>query len=164
MPDTNSSHRVTPAENEPEPFRAPVETPAMVLEARLQAAGARISTYLRHLPLPERRRHELALEALHRLTTSPGANAAEAEARAMRILRELLQDEAPSIAVVPGPPLARSHMKPEEMDRRPWVRFFLRLWRPVWSATAFVSNTSFIDLLLYALLLAGLHALGASLP
>lgn len=161
MSDTNVRHRPTHVEKDPEPFQAPIETPASILESRLQAAGCRISTYLRHLPMPERRRHELALEALHRLATNPGANAAEAEARGMRILRELLKDE--TIAVLPGPPLARSHMKPEEMDRRPWVHFFLRIWRPVWSAAAFISNTSFIDFLLYALLLAGLYAL-TSLP
>jgi hypothetical protein len=161
MHDTN--HPPKPQDDPSPMFRPPVETPATILEARLEDAGRRVSTYLRHLPLPERKRHELALATLSRLAENPGANAAQAEARGMRILHELLDKEALSLFVVPAPPLSRSHMKPEEMDRRPWVRVFARLWRPVWSAAATIFNTSLIDFFLYALLLAGLYLLGTIL-
>lgn len=144
-------------------FRLPVETPSAILEARLEDAGRRVSTYLRHLPLPERKRHELTLSTLSRLAEDPGANAAQAEARGMRILHDLLDKKSLSLFVVPAPPISRVHMKPEEMDRRPWVRVFGRVWRPVWSAAATISNTSLIDFFLYALLLAGLYLLGTVL-
>lgn len=135
----------------------PVETPALILEQRLELAGRRLATYLRHLPLPERRRHELALEVLSRLTQDPGDNSTQAEARAMNILLELLAENPPALHVLPGPGVLRQHMKPEEMDRRPWVRIFLRLWQPIWIQTAAFSNSCRTDILLYALLLAGLY-------
>jgi hypothetical protein len=122
-------------------FRRPVETPAMLLEARLEAAGRRMAVYLRHLPLPERTRHELALAALEELARDPGVNPIQAEARGMRILRALLEEQTPAIHAVPGPGVRRRHMKPEEMDRRPWVRAYLRLMRPLWIMTASFFNS-----------------------
>ena len=145
-------------------FRRPVETPAMLLEARMEAAGRRMAVYLRHLPLPERARHELALSALAELAKDPGENPAQAEARGMRILRSLLAEQTPAIHAVPGPGVRRRHMQPEEMDRRPWVRIYLRLMRPVWNMAAYFFNSAFMDFLLYALLLAGLRLMDMQLP
>lgn len=145
-------------------FRPPVETPAMLLEARMEAAGRRMAVYLRHLPLPERTRHELALAALTELANDPGDNPVQAEARGMRILRALLAGHTPAVHAVPGPGLRRMHMSPEEMDRRPWVRVFLRLWRPLWNMTAYFLNSRLIDFLLYALILAGLRLMDMQLP
>ena len=136
----------------------------MHLEARLEAAGRRMAVYLRHLPLPERVRHELALAALAELALDPGDNPVQAEARGMRILRGLLAEQTPAIHAVPGPGVKRRHMKPEEMDRRPWVRVYLRLLRPLWNMTAYFFNTALIDFLLYALLLAGLRLMEIQLP
>jgi hypothetical protein len=163
MHDTKTKHSSFPQDALPDLFRPPVETPATILEARLEDAGRRISTYLRHLPVHERKRHELTLEALRRLAEDPGANAAQAEARGMKILRELLDKEPLPLFVVPAPPLTRGHMKPEEMDRRPWVRVLVRVWQPLWSLAATIFNTSLIDFFLYALLLAGLYLLGTGL-
>lgn len=143
-------------------YQPPVETAASVLEARLEAAGRRIAAYLRHLPLPERSRHELALATLTELANDPGNNPAQAEARAMTILRALLAEQPIPLFVVPGPPLTRVHMKPEEMNRRPWVKIFLRAWRPLWNMSAHFFNTCLIDFLLYVLLLGGLYLLGSS--
>jgi hypothetical protein len=148
----------------PLPLQPPVETPAALLEARMEAAGRRMAAYLRHLPLPERARHELALTALTRLAEDPGDNPLQAEARAMGILRELLAGRPLSVAAIPGPALERQHMKPEEMDRRPWVRTFLRASRPVWNASAAFFNTSLMDILLCALILAGLRLLDMLQP
>lgn len=144
-------------------YSPPVETAATILETRLEAAGRRVAAYLRHLPLPERSRHELALKTLTTLAADPGNNPSQAEARAMTILRELLAEQPVPLFVVPGPPVQRTHMKPEEMDRRPWVRVFLRLGRPLWNMTAYFFNSRLIDMLTYALLIAGLHVLDASL-
>ena len=141
----------------PPPVAGPVETPAAILEQRLELAGRRLSAYLRHLPLPERKRHELTLEALTRLAQDPGNNPSQAEARALAILHELLADNPPVIPVVAGPPLMRGHMKPEEMDRRPWVRVFLRLWQPLWIQSCVFFHSSCSDILLYALILTGLY-------
>jgi hypothetical protein len=143
-------------------YQPPVETAASVLEARLEAAGRRIAAYLRHLPLPERSRHELALATLTELANDPGNNPAQAEARAMTILRDLLAEQPVPLFVVPGPPLTRVHMKPEEMNRTPWVKIFLRAWRPLWNMSAHFFNTCLIDFLLYVLLLGGLYLLGSS--
>jgi len=148
----------------PDLLRPPVETPAMLLETRLESAGKRMAAYLRHLPLPERKRHELSLAALTALAEDPGDNAEQAEARGMKILRALLAGQTPAVRAVPGPALRRLHMQPEEMDRRPWVRTFLLTWRPLWNMTAFFFNTSLIDFLLYALLLAGLRVMDLQLP
>jgi hypothetical protein len=145
-------------------FRAPVETPATILEARMEAAGQRMVAYLRNLPLPERSRHELALAALTELAKDPGGNSAEAEIRGMRILRGMLAEQQIPLFTVPGPPLKRLHMKPEEMDRRPWVRLSMRVWQPIRNMAAFFFNTSLIDFFLYALLLAGLYVLGKNWP
>lgn len=142
----------------------PVETAATILETRLEAAGRRVAAYLRHLPLPERSRHDLALKTLTALAEDPGNSPSQAEARAMTILREFLCEQPIPLFVVPGPPLQRVHMKPEEMDRRPWVRMSFRLGRPLWNMTASFFNSRLIDILLYALLLAGLYFLDAGLP
>lgn len=128
-------------------------------EAGLESAGRRVAAYLRHLPLPERVRHELALETLRLLAGEPDQNTAEIEARAMRILYSLLGKREGDVTAVPAPLLHRSHMKPEEMDRRPWVRALLRIWQPACSVSARIMNTSYADLVLYALLLACLYAL-----
>ena len=142
----------------------PVETAAGLLEARMEAAGRRVAAYLRHLPMPERSRHELALGTLAKLAENPGDNAGQAEIRAMRILRDLLADRVQTVTALPNPPLTRLHMKPEEMDRRPWVRFSLRLWRPAWNASAAILNTSLMDIPLFMLLLAGLYLLDMPRP
>lgn len=142
---------------------APVQTPAALLEARLETAGRRLSMYLRHMPLPERKRHELALDVLNRLAQDPGVNAAEAEERSMSILRSLLADSPVTLHAVPDPGLKRSHMRPEEMDRRPWVRAWMRRWHPLYVALSTFFNTSLLAILLYALLLAGLYVLGSML-
>ena len=86
------------------------------------------------------------------------------EARSMRILYSRLRERKLDMAAMPAPPLSRSHMKPEEMDRRPWVRAMLRIWRPAYSFSAQIMNTAYADMVLYALLLAGLYALGADQP
>lgn len=145
-------------------LQVPIETPAAVLERRLEAAGRRVALYLRHLAIPERRRHEIALAVLSQLAEDPGDNSVQAEARGMKILYELLARDNVSVYAMPGPTLQRVHMKPEEMDRRPWVHAFLRVWNPFWAMIAAISNTSFIDIVLYALLLAGLYVLGSQLP
>ena len=145
-------------------YHPPVETAATILEARLELAGRRVAAYLRHLPLPERSRHELALKTLTRLAEDPGINPSQAEGRAMAILRELLEGQSVALFAVPGPFLRRMHMKPEEMDRRPWVRTLLRFWHPMWSMTAVFFNTRLIDFFLYALMLAGLFCLDLKLP
>ena len=142
----------------------PEETAAGLLEARMEAAGRRVAAYLRHLPMPERSRHELTLGTLEKLAENPGDNPGQAEIRAMSILRELLVDRTPTVTALPGPPLARLHMRPEEMDRRPWVRFFLKLWRPAWNASASILNTSLMDIPLFTLLLAGLYLLDMPRP
>ena len=144
-------------------YRPPVETPATILEARMEAAGRRIATYLRHLPLPERSRHELALKTLTQLADDPGDNPGQAEARGMKILRELLAEQTIPLYVVPAPALKRGHMRPEEMDRRPWVRVFTRVWQPLWIMSASFFNTCLIDFLLYLLILAGLYAISTQL-
>lgn len=125
----------------------------------MEAAGLRVSAYLRQVPLPESRRHELALEVLRELAVAPGVNPEEASARAMTILYALLVKEKITLAAVFGPALNRSHMCPEEMDRRPWVRVFMRVYRPVWLAFAQMTNGVHLSLLQYALLLGGLYAL-----
>jgi hypothetical protein len=160
-----SKHMASPLPHDaniPGASRPPVETVATIREARLEAAGRRIAAYLRHLPLPERIRHELALKTLTQLAENPGINPSQAEAKAMRILRELLAVQPIPLFVVPGPPLQRQHMKPEEMDRRPWVRVYLRAWRPLRNMTACFCNTHLLDIFLYALLLAGLYILDAN--
>jgi len=130
----------------------------------MEAAGRRIAAYLRHLPLQERSRHELALAALTELANDPGENPGEAEARSMKILRNMLAEKQLPLFVVPGPALRRTHMRPEEMDRRPWVSAFVQLWHPLWRLTADFFNTSLIDFFLYALLLGGLYVLDFSMP
>ena len=154
-PDPDTARAVKTCEA-PAPQHPPVETPALLLEARMEAAGRRMAAYLRHLPLPERSRHELALNALTKLAEDPGENPLQAGAKGMSILHGLLAGKTLPVAAVPAPPLLRRHMKPEEMDRRPWVRAFLRVSRPVWNASAAFFNSS---LLLCALILAGLHLL-----
>jgi hypothetical protein len=136
-----------------------IETPRQILEARMEAAGVRVAAYLRHLPLPETQRHELAVETLRRLADNPGENPDQAAANGMAILRDLLAHTVVQPAAIPGPGLKRSHMRPEEMDRRPWVRAWMRLWRPLWLSAANILNTAYLDILLYALLLAGLYFL-----
>ena len=133
------------------------EASSTELEARLESTGRRISTYLRHLPLPERVRHELALETLHLLANDPG-DMTRIEARGMRILYSRLRERKLDMAAIPAPPLSRSHMQPEEMDRRPWVRAMLRIWCPAYSFSARIMNTAYADIVLYALLLAGLYS------
>jgi hypothetical protein len=128
------------------------------LEARLESAGRRLSAYLRHVPLPERTRHELTLKVLHVLADDPDSD--RAEARAMRILHSLLEEEKKQgVTVIPAMPLVRSHMKPEEMDRRPWVRVALRIWQPTCIFSTRIMNTTYADIVLYALLLLGLYVM-----
>ncbi|NCD26100.1 MAG: hypothetical protein EOL86_10995 [Deltaproteobacteria bacterium] len=136
-----------------------VETPRQILEGRMEAAGVRISAYLRHLPVHETQRHELAVEALRRLADNPGENPDQAAANGMRILRDLLAGIEVLPVAIPGPELKRSHMCPEEMDRRPWVRIWMRLWRPLWLGAANILNTAYLDIILYAVLLAVLYFL-----
>ena len=140
-----------------------VETPRQILEARMEAAGLRVSAYLRRLPMPETQRHELALATLRRLAVNPGENPDQATANGMAILRDLLAEITVQPLAIPGPGLKRSHMRPEEMDRRPWVRAWMRVWRPLWLGLANLLNKSYLDILLYALLLACLYFLAQSL-
>lgn len=147
------------SEHAPDALPPHVETPRQILESRLEAAGVRVSAYLRHLPLPETQRHELALETLRRLADNPGENPDQAATNGMAILRELLADTVVRPVAIPGPDLKRSHMRPEEMDRRPWIRAWMRLWRPLWLGLANLLNRAYLDILLYALLLAGLYFL-----
>ncbi len=140
-----------------------VETPRQILEARMEAAGLRVSAYLRRLPMPETQRHELALATLRRLAENPGENPDQATANGMAILRDLLAEIIVQPQAIPGPGLKRSHMRPEEMDRRPWVRAWMRVWRPLWLGLANILNKSYLDILLYALLLACLYFLAQSL-
>ncbi len=143
--------------------RPHVETPRQILEARMEAAGLRVSAYLRRLPIPETQRHELALATLRRLAENPGENPDQATANGMAILRDLLTEITVQPVAIPGPGLKRSHMRPEEMDRRPWVRAWMRVWRPLWLGLANLLNKSYLDILLYALLLACLYFLAQSL-
>lgn len=136
-----------------------IETPRTVLEARLEAAGVRVSTYLRHVPMLESRRHELTLDVLQRLAAQPGENPEQAAANAMRIVRDLLTESVIPPLAIAGLPLRRMHMRPEEMNRRPWVRSFMRIWRPAWLASANLCNRDYLLILFYALLLAGLYAM-----
>lgn len=137
----------------------PVTTARQMLESRLEAAGLRASAYLRHLPLPETKRHELTLETLRRLRANPGENPDQAAANGMVILQDLLAEITWPPLAIAGPELCRAHMRPEEMDRRPWVRLWMRLWRPIWIGAAHVLNTPYLDIFNYALLLAGLYML-----
>lgn len=155
----NTPHAHDQEIQESECLRPVIDSPTLVLEKRMEAAGQRIAAYLRHFPMMERSRHALALKTLEILALDPGTNPTEAQARGMRILRELLRDEHVTLPVLPGPTLSRSHMKPEEMDRRPWVGIFLRVWRPTWLMSAAFTNMSYLDLLRYAVLLAGLYAM-----
>ncbi|NLV97228.1 MAG: hypothetical protein GX043_07810 [Desulfovibrionales bacterium] len=141
-----------------------LDTPYLLLEQRMEAAGQRIAAYLRHLPMPERKRHTLALQILDELAKNPGDNPAQAQARGMAILRDLMQDERPILHVYPGPKLMRKPMVPEEMDRRPWVGAFFRVWRPLWLMAANFSNLFYLHLLQYTLLLAGMYALEKTIP
>ncbi|NLY40023.1 MAG: hypothetical protein GX055_00145 [Desulfovibrionales bacterium] len=135
-----------------------IETPRTLLEARLEAAGVRVSTYLRHVPMLESRRHEVTLEVLHRLAAQPGENPEQAAANGMRIVRDLLTESVIPPLAIAGPPVRRVHMRPEEMNRRPWVRTFMRIWRPAWLACANLCNRDYLLIIQYALLLAGLYA------
>ena len=91
------------------PQHPPVETPALLLEAHMEAAGRRMAAYLRHLrTLPERSRHELALNALTKLAEDPGENPLQAGAKGMSILHGLLAGKTLPVAAVPAPPLLRS--------------------------------------------------------
>lgn len=127
-------------------------------DRRLEMAGRRMAAYLRHLPLPENRRHELALLALHQLAADPGNNPDQAVARGMAILHTFLQEPI-TMQIIDSPGLKRRHMKPEEMDRRPWVRGLMKIWRPIWVGIANLFNSSYLDIIIYALLLGGLYAL-----
>lgn len=125
----------------------------------MEAAGQRMAAYLRRLPMAERKRHALVLEVLDELAQNTHKNPTEAQASAMDILRELICNEQPVSYIQPGPKLIRKHMIPEEMDRRPWVGAFFKLWRPIWIMAANFFNMSYLGLLYYALLLAGLYVL-----
>ncbi|MDI3493664.1 MAG: hypothetical protein PWP17_1548, partial [Desulfomicrobiaceae bacterium] len=71
-------------------------------EAVLEAAGRRLSVYLRALPIPETRRHELALRTLRRLTMELPLPADEAQARAMELLQESVDRHVVLPEVHPG--------------------------------------------------------------
>ena len=129
----------------------------LLLESHLEAAGLRVSTYLRHLPLPETTRHKLTLKTLQLLRTNPGENPDQAAARAMAIVHELLAELSVHPLAMAAPKLCRGHMRPEEMDRRPWVRTWMRLWRPLWISSAHIFNSVYLDIVSYTLLLAGLY-------
>lgn len=142
-----------------EAFESFEQTSRAYLDRRMEMAGRRMAAYLRHLPLPENHRHELALRALRQLAADPGNNPDQSAARGMTILRTLLQDIPMSMLAIDSPGLKRRHMKPEEMDRRPWVRGIMKVWRPIWVGIANLFNSSYLDLIIYALLLGGLYAL-----
>lgn len=97
----------------------------------VEAAGRRVLAYLRLLPMSEERRLELALEIV-RDPALQRVEAAHAPARAMAMLRERLREEGGPLASTEhfepaSPLLARGHMVPEEMDRRPWLSLAVRL-------------------------------------
>jgi hypothetical protein len=129
-------------------------------EAVLEAAGRRLSVYLRALPIPETRRHELALRTLRRLTMELPLPADEAQARAMELLQEILVRHVVLPEVHPGPKLVRRHMRPEPMDRRPWVRFVQRYGTPAYIVAAWALCSVWVDAVFLAIITIILHALG----
>ncbi|EPR41074.1 glucosyltransferase MdoH [Desulfovibrio sp. X2] len=90
--------------------------------AAVDAAGRRLTAYLRRLPLAESRRLEIALTALRRLDAKPGESAEVLTARAVALAQGLIDPVASLDVPEPCPELRRSHMIPEEMDRRLWKK------------------------------------------
>jgi len=90
-------------------------------EAGLEAAGARLLAYLRHVPMPEPQRLQTALDCLG---TIPDAvrDPGEAERRAMAALFTRLGPPRPDPRLRPTPPLKRTPMAPENMGTRAWRR------------------------------------------
>ncbi len=129
-------------------------------EVALEAAGRRLAAYLRAVPIPETRRHELALRTLRRLAMELPLPPDAAQARAMELLFDALSRHVLLPEVQPGPMLLRRHMRPEPMDRRPWVRFVQRHGTPVFLLLTWIVYSAWNDLLLLILLLLILHTLG----
>lgn len=129
-------------------------------ETVLEAAGRRLSTYLRALPIPETRRHELALRTLRRLTMELPLTADEAQARAMELVQEAMERHVILPEVHPGPKLVRRHMRPEPMDRRPWIRFVQRHGTPVYVVATWLFHSAWADAVFLAIITIILHALG----
>lgn len=132
-------------------------TPA---EAALEAAGRRLAAYLRAVPIPETRRHELALRTLRRLAMDLPLDADAAQAQAMELLQESLARHVLLPQVQPGPRLLRRPMRPESMDRRPWVRFVQRHGTPLYLLATWTVYSAWSEPLLLAIFLLTLHALG----
>lgn len=88
----------------------------------VEAAGRRLSAYLRRLPLGEERRAELAHSIMHGLAPLPGESAEALTARAVIRAQELLAADVAADLPIPCPPSERGHMVPEQMKRSPWQR------------------------------------------
>jgi hypothetical protein len=128
-------------------------------DALLEAAGRRLAAYLRALPIPEIRRHELALRTLRRLSGEQHLCPEAAQARAMEILFDTLERHVALPEVTPGPTLCRRHMRPEPMDRRPWVHFVQKHGTPLVILAAWFANSAWIDAVFLTLITLILHAL-----
>lgn len=137
---------------------------AQALAQSLEAAGQRMTAYLRHLPMAEQKRHALVLQVLDQLVQEQVQDPLTAKARAMSILRDLVQEKKPILHVQPGPALLRQPMVPEEMDRRPWVGAFFKIWWPIKLTITNFSHLAYLNILNYSLLLTGLYALEKMIP
>lgn len=146
---------MTPPLHDAGPHKPAGNSPEEILEA----TGRRLAAYLRHYPLPERSRHELTLEVLNGLAAD-FPDGGFSIPQAMQRLRDQLLTYDATLRAQPAPALVRSHMCPEEMDRRPWVRTWLRTWHPLYAGGTYFFNSRLLDMLLYALLLGGLYYSG----
>lgn len=121
MRDTDTASSV-----EPKDAPLPADTssrsdPAASLTPQ-EAAGRRLTEYLRRLPLPDERRAELVPTILRELAPRPTESAEELTARAVARVQELLAAPLASEVPPPCPALDRGHMVPEQMKRSPWQR------------------------------------------
>ncbi|MBN1141510.1 MAG: glucans biosynthesis glucosyltransferase MdoH [Deltaproteobacteria bacterium] len=98
----------------------------------LEPAGRRLLLYLRGLPLSEVRRLETAAEIIGDLEEHPPQPGIPPEVEAMQRLREQAGINGAFGFPAAVPPLTRGAMKPEEMDRRPWLNASGRLLQSVW--------------------------------
>jgi membrane glycosyltransferase len=108
----------------------PFENPSVtaVPESDLERCGERLLLYLGSLPLSESQRLETAAEILRDLQEHPPAPGTSPEAEAMRRLHLRLGEGPQPLFPAAGPSLVRGHMRPEEMDRRPWWTAMNRLF------------------------------------
>lgn len=109
-------------------------------ESQLDAAGRRLTSYLRRLPLSEPRRLELAGAALKELEAAPLPADADPLVAAMDLLLQRLDLSALGACPQPGPALSRRSMTPEPMDRRPWLTSLIKLKRALFGSKKTASN------------------------